>query len=69
MVRALDDEGFAVSTGSACSGVSKKRPVLKSMGLSDELALTSIRISIGWDTGLDDINALIEAVRRILKQI
>ncbi|MDR1149594.1 MAG: cysteine desulfurase [Spirochaetaceae bacterium] len=69
MVRALDDEGFAVSTGSACSGASKKRPVLKSMGLSDELALTSIRISIGWDTELDDINALTEAVRRILKQI
>jgi cysteine desulfurase len=69
MVRALDDEGFAVSTGSACSGASKNRPVLKSMGINNELAFTSIRISIGWDTELDDINALIEAVHRILKQI
>jgi cysteine desulfurase len=69
MQRALDDEGFAVSTGSACSGASKKRPGLKSMGVGDELAFTSIRLSIGWDTSLDDINALVEAARRILTQI
>jgi cysteine desulfurase len=69
MVRALDDEGFAVSTGSACSGKAKNHETLKSMGISDDLASTSIRISIGWNTNTDDINALIETIHRILKQI
>jgi cysteine desulfurase len=68
MVRALDDLGFAVSTGSACSTGSKKRPVLNAIGIDDALAFTAIRISFGWTTKMDDINALVDAVRRILAQ-
>lgn len=68
MVRALDDLGFAVSTGSACSTGSKKRPVLNAIGISDALAFTAVRISFGWTTKLDDINALVDAVRRILSK-
>lgn len=68
MVRALDDLGFAVSTGSACSTGSKKRPVLNAIGIGDALAFTAIRISFGWTTKMDDINALVDAVRRILSK-
>lgn len=43
----LDLEGFAVSAGSACSaGVRRPSHVLKAMGLADELALASLRISL-----------------------
>ncbi len=43
----LDLEGFAVSAGSACSaGVRRPSHVLKAMGLPDELALASLRISL-----------------------
>jgi cysteine desulfurase len=69
MARALDDEGFAVSTGSACSAGSKKRPALNAMGIGDDVAFTSIRISIGWDTDYGDIDALVDAIRRILKRL
>jgi cysteine desulfurase len=69
MARALDDEGFAVSTGSACSTGSKKRPGLKLIGIDDRVAFTAIRISFGWTTQVEDITALIDAVRRILSKL
>jgi cysteine desulfurase len=67
MVRALDQAGFAVSTGSACSSRSPDRPVLAAMGLPDHLALEGIRISQGWTTGEEEIDLLLEALREVLK--
>ncbi len=67
MTRALDDAGFAVSTGSACSSASKKRPVLDAMGISEQQALEGIRISQGYSTTAEDIEKLIDAVHTILK--
>jgi cysteine desulfurase len=69
MARALDDEGFAVSTGSACSTGTKKRPALNAMGIADDVAFTAIRVSIGWDTNYGDIAALADTISRILKRI
>jgi cysteine desulfurase len=66
MVRALDSEGFAVSTGSACSSSSPERPVLRAMGLDDAACLEGIRISQGWSTTMEDIEALIEGVEKVL---
>ncbi|MDR0451516.1 MAG: aminotransferase class V-fold PLP-dependent enzyme [Treponema sp.] len=68
-VRALDDEGFAVSTGSACSSHRESRPVLDAMGVDRETALYGIRISQGWTTTDDDIEALIRAVRKMLAKL
>lgn len=46
----LDLEGFAVSSGSACSsGLAKPSHVLKALGHSDELARASLRISLPPD--------------------
>jgi len=67
MVRALDSEGFSVSTGSACSSSSPERPVLKAMGLDDAARLEGIRISQGWLTTTEDIDALINAVKKALE--
>jgi cysteine desulfurase len=69
MVRSLDDAGFAVSTGSACSTGSKKRPVLNLIGIDDKIAFTAIRISFGWTTRIEDITALVDAVRHILSKL
>jgi cysteine desulfurase len=66
MTRALDDAGFAVSTGSACSASTKKRPVLDAMGISEKQALEGIRISQGYSTTMDDIEKLIDAIQKIL---
>jgi cysteine desulfurase len=67
MVRALDQAGFAVSTGSACSSSEKERPVLAAMGLDRKRSLEGIRISQGWSTTAEEIDLLLEAIREVLK--
>jgi cysteine desulfurase len=66
MVRALDSEGFAVSTGSACSSSSPERPVLRAMGLDDAACLEGIRISQGRSTAMEDIEALLGGIEKVL---
>ena len=66
MVRALDDAGVAVSTGSACSSSSPERPVLAAMGLEESARLEGIRISQGWSTTLADMDALLAGVNKAL---
>ncbi|MDR2543425.1 MAG: cysteine desulfurase [Treponema sp.] len=67
MIRALDDLGFAVSTGSACSSTSPERPVLAAMGIEERLRIESIRISQGYSTTDEDINLLVGAITEVLK--
>jgi cysteine desulfurase len=67
MARALDDLGFAVSTGSACSSSSPERPVLLAMGVEERLRIEGIRISQGHATTEQDIELLINAIAEVLK--
>jgi len=67
MTRALDDLGFAVSTGSACSSARQERPVLAAMGIDEKLGLEGIRISQGWSTTEEEIDLLLDAIREVLK--
>jgi cysteine desulfurase len=67
MVRALDDLGFAVSTGSACSSSSPDRPVLSAMGIGEKLSLEGIRVSQGWSTTDEEIDLLLAAIAEVLK--
>ena len=47
----FDMAGIAVSQGSACSsGTLKSSPVLQAMGVAEDLASRTIRVSFGWDT-------------------
>jgi cysteine desulfurase len=67
MVRTLDEAGFAISTGSACSSAKPERPVLAAMGIDKQKSLEGIRISQGWTTTDEEIDLLIEAIRGVLK--
>jgi len=67
MARALDDLGFAVSTGSACSSSSVERPVLAAMGIEENLRIEGIRISQGYSTTDEEIDLFLEAVAEVLK--
>jgi cysteine desulfurase len=70
IVRALDEKGFALSTGSACSSAERgKRPVLDAMGLDRETSLGGIRISQGWSTTMDDVEALAEAIGELCRTL
>jgi cysteine desulfurase len=67
MARALDDLGFAVSTGSACSSSSPERPVLLAMGVEEKLRIEGIRISQGYSTTDEEIDLLVQAIAEVLK--
>jgi cysteine desulfurase len=62
----LDLEGFAVSSGSACSsGKVGKSHVLDAMGVAPELARGAVRISSGWNTTEQDISRFIAALNKL----
>ncbi len=69
----LDAKGICASAGSACtSGSSKPSHVLTSIGLPDDLAHSSLRVSFGEDNTKEDVDYLIEnlcdIVQRLRKQ-
>ncbi|MBM3180836.1 MAG: aminotransferase class V-fold PLP-dependent enzyme [Chloroflexi bacterium] len=60
----LDFRGIAVSAGSACStGEDTPSHVLKAIGLSDQAARETVRISFGHDTSARDIRYMTQVVR------
>jgi len=69
MVRALDDAGFAVSTGSACSSSAPERPVLAAMGIDEQTGRLGIRVSQGWSTSDEEIELLISAIQGVLQYL
>jgi cysteine desulfurase len=67
---ALDLEGVAVSTGSACSsGTLEPSHVLKAMGLSSHRAQNSIRFSLGASNTDEQIDRVIEILPRIVTKL
>jgi cysteine desulfurase len=71
LVRALSDEGIAVSTGSACSSNSRKagRRVLEAMGLGEALALSAIRISTGELTTEAEVDAFLGSAEIVYRRL
>jgi cysteine desulfurase len=62
----LDAMGYAVSAGSACSsGSLKKSRVLEAFAVDDAMAARAIRVSLGWNTRPDELDAFIEAWRSL----
>lgn len=58
---ALDLERVSVSSGSACSsGKVSVSHVLTAMGVEDDLARCALRISMGWNTTKEDIEAFLD---------
>jgi cysteine desulfurase len=65
LVPALDLEGYALSSGSACSsGVSEPSHVLRAMGHTLGLAAASIRISLAEPMSEPDIDSFVAALSR-----
>jgi len=66
----LDLEGVAVSTGSACTANSPLQShVLKAMGLTDEMANSSIRFSFAKNLSKADLDFAIEAVVKSVEKL
>ncbi|MDR2521259.1 MAG: cysteine desulfurase [Spirochaetaceae bacterium] len=73
MVRALDDAGFAVSTGAACSQAGRKggarSRVFAAMGVDAKTLSEVIRISQGFSTTDAELDALVEALERLCRSL
>lgn len=66
----LDLEGIAVASGSACaSGATEPSHVLTAIGLSSDLAKSSVRFSIGRLNTSDDIDYVLEVLPRVVKRL
>ena len=66
LIVALDLEGFAVSSGSACtSGETEPSQVLLALGLDRELAKGSLRVTVGRSTTEEQVDRFVEALARV----
>jgi cysteine desulfurase NifS len=67
---ALDRHGIAVSSGSACkSGSPEPTHVLLAMGRSEEDAHCAVRLSLSADTTEEEIDATLEALATVLREM
>lgn len=62
--------GVYISAGSACNeGISEPSHVLKSIGLSDEEALNSVRITIGHKNTMEEVNIAANLIHWLVERI
>ena len=67
---ALDLEGVAVSSGSACqSGKVGRSHVLAAMGVSPDLASGAIRISFGWSSCDEDVIRFARGLENLVQRL
>ena len=70
MLMLLDMQGVAVSTGSACSSRSMKAShVLSALGIEDEFIHGSLRMSIGRENSMDDIDYVLDALQGTITKL
>lgn len=70
LVASLSEMGIYVSAGAACNeGDKKPSHVLKAMGLSDEVATHSIRITTSSRTDVDDVNRFITCLKQCVDML
>ena len=70
LVTALDKQGFAVASGSACSSDSTEpRHVLLAMGVDKEIARGAIRVSFGMSNTLDQVKQFLIVLENELARL
>lgn len=70
LLMAFDLEGISISNGSACSsGRVQASAVLKAMGAPDSLAQGALRVSTGWNTKPEDIDAFLASWSKIHERL
>jgi cysteine desulfurase len=70
IVIALDLDGVLVSSGSSCSsGKITPSHVLSAMGVNENMAGASLRVSFGWNSTLEDAGAAVAALLRLNSRV
>ena len=66
----LDKSGFALASGSAChSEVTQASHVLSAMQVDDSIALNAVRVSMGFDNTLEQVDALIKQLELLISKL
>jgi cysteine desulfurase len=64
----LDLKGIAVSTGAACDSKNTQiSHVLKAVNATNEIARSTVRITLGPENTIADVDAILTALKRILR--
>lgn len=70
LIQALDSEGFACSSGSACkTGDPKPSTVLSHLGYASEWALGSLRVTLGKDTTSDEVEQFLQVLPNCVERV
>ena len=70
LVLFLDLKRIAISTGSACtSGSIDPSHVLMALGLNEEQAMSSIRISISEENSVDEMDYIVSSIKEFLNSV
>jgi cysteine desulfurase len=70
IVIALDLDGVLVSSGSSCSsGKITPSHVLSAMGVEENLAGASLRVSFGWNSTREDADAVVASLVRLHNRV
>jgi len=70
IVIALDLDGVMVSSGSSCSsGKITPSHVLAAMGVEDALAGAAIRVSFGWNSTVEDADAVVASLTKLMARV
>ena len=70
LLEELDQKGICASSGSACSsGLLNPSHVLLAIGVPNNLARSSLRITFGKDNDLEDTKYLVESIEEIVKKL
>lgn len=70
VVAALDLEGVAASTGSACAaGAAEPSHVLRAMGHDEVTARSSLRLSFGWNSTDADVDGILAGLARVRTRV
>ena len=66
----FDLDGIACSSGSACStGAVEPSHVLTAMGVPRELGVAALRFSFGRDSAMEDVDAVVAVLPRIVEKV
>jgi len=70
LLMALDDDGFAVASGSACSS-SNHAPshVLMAMGVDPGLARCAIRVSLGRENNVETVDRFVDSLKQQVRSL
>lgn len=69
IINALSEKSFYLGTQSACSKSRQGNYVLEAIGKEKELSQSAIRISLGAEHNISDIDALVTTLEHIVAQL